>query len=170
MSAVVPQPQSAVTPPAPTTGYGAGKKSQAALGAHAAWKQPIKDVRPKDVIEVAVSLERMRRRTPIVWVQSAGVGIAGAGLGALLGSGASTLAWVALAGGGALAAGLQFALHDRAVNVSNVCAEFLRFVDQWPPMGVHTHSKNSEYVRAIVTEENPSVRTRWQQWRKNEAA
>ena len=84
MSAAEAQKQ-LTSPPPPAPGYGAGKTSQAALGVHPGWKQQIKDVRPKDVIEVAISLERMRRRTPIVWVQSLGIGIAGAGLGALLG-------------------------------------------------------------------------------------
>ena len=64
---------------------------------------------------------------------------------------------------------VQFALHDRADNTANVCAEFLRFVDQWPPMGDHAYEKNSTYVRTIVTDDNPSLRTRWQQFRKKDA-
>jgi len=136
----------------------------------AGWVRPLKDLKPREMLEVGVALERMRRRTPIGWIQSVGAAVGGAGLGAWLSGSHGVLVYGCFFGGTVAAVVIQIAIHDRSDNAANVCAEYLRLIDQWTPMGEHEHSTNSAYVRAIVKEENPSLLTRLQrmrEWRLN---
>ena len=160
MNAVEPQPRTE-QPPEPAI-YGEQAQAQPALNVRPGWKQPLRDMRPRDVIEVGVTFERMRRRTPIAWLQSGAAAVSGAGLGAVLDGGGGVGAYAALFVGAGLVVGIQFAIHERNVDVANACGQFLRLMDQYPPMGEHELPTNSAYVRTIVASENPSLLTRFQ--------
>ena len=140
-----------------------GAEDQQALSIRDEWKQPLADMQPGDVIEVGISLERMRRRTPIGWLQSLALGVCGSGLGAYLAGSKGIGVWAALFLGGGVWLGLLFAEHERTVSAKGLCEEFLRLVDRWPIIGGHAFQRNSDYIRAIVTQESPSVRTRLDQ-------
>jgi hypothetical protein len=118
------------------------------------------------MLELGVDLERMRRRTPIEWLQNAVVSIGSAGFGAWI-SGAG--GWVPSAAtfiGFSAAVALQLAVRERRVYASNVCGRYLRLLDQYTQLGEHDYATNAEYVRTVVAVENPSVKTRWENWKE----
>ena len=165
MSAVAPQP-----PPKKQVGAGGSRNAYGnrpqAVGLLNEWRSPLKGLTPDDVIEPAIDLEKIRRRTPIGWLQSVATGAGGAGFGAIVQNGGGTgLSYGLCFVGFGVAVGLQFAVYERSKKVADVCAEFLRFIDRLEPMGGHNFETNAEYVRAVVSTENPSLRTRFQNWR-----
>jgi hypothetical protein len=119
-----------------------------------AYTQRLDEVNQMDMIDLAIKAKRLAASPHGTWIAPTGFMFLGAGIGAVI-AGADFESGGVL---GTLGIGLAFLLGaymvrtQRTETAGYFCADFMRYIDQWPP--VRGNEKNSAYVarEALLTE------------------
>jgi hypothetical protein len=109
-----------------------------------------------DVIDLAIRAKRLATPPWSAILGSAGFTSVGAGLGALIAGAALTSAGVlsSLLAGGALLLGAALVRTQRIESTGYYCADFMRFIDRWPP--IEGEVSNSAYVEREAALKEPA--------------
>jgi hypothetical protein len=121
------------------------------LPATEAYTKTLGNVNRVEVIDYAIKFQRLRHRIPTAWLAHGGLLLLGAGIGAWVQDDKVSMGYSALVVGigAALLVGATMIGKERAENLDNLCDDFLRFVDRWPPMEQH-YECNSDYVKDVA--------------------
>lgn len=139
------------------------------LSPDAAYLEKLSEVNRMDVIDLAVRAKRLPNAPYATVIGSCGFTFLGAGLGAWIAGAKGTSAGV-IAGIGigiALLLGAVLVRLQRSESVSYFCADFLEYIDRWPPLS--GHQRNSDYVRGRARAHEPGwIKERWRERRASQ--
>jgi|SRR5919198_1257615 hypothetical protein len=142
--------------PAPSSAEPEAAFSTEELQPDPAYVQQLGGVRGMEMVDLAIRAERLPHAPYAGILGSAGFTLLGAGLGALIAGADFTSGGVlgTLCGGTALLVGAFLVRVQRTENLGHFCADFMRYIDRWPP--IHGGEANSAYVRRVASQREPS--------------